>query len=218
MSDISIDFSACIVTGGEGLRVRAEEAAGCYSPQSGYFDGLFEKEGAAFEESACGFLLLDSMIQSRRLDRSSIRLERAEGGRPFAAYYGLDFSISHSGGCAFCAMAYGKDAKAGVIGADIQREREYSDEKMSELAMAFMSEEELDAFRRSADKRAEFFTAWTRREAYTKRLGGGIFDHLGDSVQLGAAFRGGVISCCGAKYYYCIDTAAEVTAADEENI
>lgn len=218
MSDIRIDFSACVVTGGEGLRERVDAASKCYAPESAYFDELFAKNGAAFEESACAFLLLDSMVQSRRTDRSTIKLLRTEKGRPYAEGAGLDFSLSHSDGCAFCALATGADAAIGTVGADIQRERDYSDERMSELAMAFMTEEELAAFYYTSDKRAEFFTAWTRREAHAKRIGEDILDHIGGDGLGAEDFRDGVITCCGAKYYYCIDTAAEEPAADEENI
>lgn len=218
MSDIRIDFSACIVTGGEGLRERVESASKCYAPESAYFDELFAKNGAAFEESACAFLLLDSMVQSRRIDRSAVKLLRTEKGRPYAEGAELDISLSHSDGCAFCAIATGAGVTKGVVGADIQRERDYSNEKMSELAMAFMTEEELAAFYYAEDKRGEFFTAWTRREAHAKRIGEDILDHIGGTDLSGENFREGIINCCGAKYYYCIDTAAEETAADEENI
>ena len=218
MSDLRVEFSACIVTGGEGLRERVVEAAGCYASGSAFFDGLFTKSGAAFEESACGFLLLDSMIQSQRLDRGGIRLLRTERGRPYAEGAAIDFSISHSGGCAFCALAVGNGAAAGAVGADIERERDYSDEKMDELSAAFMTERELAEYRSSADRRAVFFTAWIRREAYAKRIGEDILDHIGGAGIDGERFRVGTMLCCGAKYYYCIDTAADTTAADEENI
>ena len=212
MNEIKTDFSACIVAGGEELRKRVENAMMYYAPESGYFDLLLEREDAAFEESACGFLLLDSLLQKHRVNRAELVLERSAQGRPFVASRSdIDFSISHSEGCALCAVALGEGAG---VGADIQRDRGYSDEKLAELAKAFMTETELSEFRSAADRTAFFYRTWTRHEACLKRGGGSIFGSLADTNTEGELFEEGVITACGGRYYYSINRAPE--RSDEE--
>lgn len=213
MNNVIIDFTACIVTGGSGLRERLAEAEASYAPESrtGYFSELESKTGRAFAESACGFLLLDSLLQKHRFNRRELVLSRREGERPcFAGRTDLDFSISHSDGCAFCCLEIGEGAR---IGGDIEHDKRYDESHLSELAMIFMDEEEQAAFYYADDKRKEFYTAWTRREAYIKRTGGNVFDNLlsEKARETGALIRGeqfidGVICACGERYYYSINS------------
>ena len=215
MSELFVDYTACIISGGTGIRKSARAAADCYSPESSYFDELFSREGAAFEEGAAGFLLLDSLLQKNRISRDELILSRSESGRPLASSPDLDFSISHSEGCAMCCIAVGANAS---VGCDLQRIRDYDTEKMSELAMTFMSDEELAAFYYAPDKSADFFAAWTHREAFVKRSGGSIFDSLRDADLSGESFADGIITVCGNRYYYSIDTAADAVAAAENEV
>ena len=227
-----IDFGACIVTGG-GLRPRIESARTFYAEDSAaYFNDILSKRGKAFADSACGFLLLDSLLQKHRINRSELTVFIDKNGRPCADIKELDFSISHSEGCAMCVVAVGEGANVGV---DIQRERPYSFEKMLVLARTFMKDEEFRAFSdtkaavgktlpiSSLDrgmeafdrKNREFYTAWTRRESYTKRIGSDIFDNLKTAKIDGEFYRDGVISACGERYYYSICAPRE--AFDDES-
>lgn len=214
MSNV-VDLTASIVTGGSVLRTRIESAAAFYGSGSrGYFEDILSKRGNAFRDSACGFLLLDSLLQKHRINRAELVITLDGSGRPRVNRSDLDFSISHSEGCAMCVIEIGEGANIGV---DVQRERPYSDEKMNELARAFMTEEELSEFRNSAHKPAEFFTAWTRRESYVKRIGSDIFDNLKCADLSGESFREGVITACGRRYYYSINAHEEVLFPAEQN-
>lgn len=210
-----IDFSASIVTGGSGLIRRVENAAAFYADGcGGYFNDIMLKRGGAFCDSACGFLLLDNLLIKNKIDRSALAITLDENGRPRTNRADLDFSISHSEGCAMCVIEIGEGANIGV---DVQRERPYSAEKMDELAKTFMTERELAEFRGSEHKASEFFTAWTRRESYVKRIGADIFDNLKCGEISGESFREGMITACGRKYYYSINARPEVLFYEEES-
>ena len=224
-----IDFSASVVTGG-GLRSRIENTRVFYSESCGaYFDDILAKRGKAFADSACGFLLLDSLLQKHKVDRLTLGISANEKGRPCSDRADLDFSISHSEGCAMCVVAIGEGANVGV---DVQHERPYSFEKMTELARAFMNEKEYESFyspivRKTiplncydkhledfSEKNREFYTAWTRRESYAKRIGSDIFDNLKNARIENEHYRDGIISCCGERYYYSICAPLEFLEED----
>ena len=211
MNNIRTDFTACIATGGDTLKKRVEDAAEHYSPQcADYICSLCMRYGRGFEENACGFLLLDSLFQKHGINRAELIIRCGENGRPYIENRtDLDFSISHSEGGAFCCIALGEGA---CVGADIQRMRVYSDEKLHQLAAAFMNQEdycELESILDSKERYDRFYTLWTRREAYIKRIGADVFADL-SGVDLDTdEFSSGVISICGAKYYFSINAVAE---------
>ena len=226
-----VDFGACIITGG-GLRPRIENTRTFYADGcAAYFNDILAKRGKAFADSACGFLLLDSLLQKHKINRAELVISLDDNGRPRTNLDELDFSISHSEGCAMCVVAVGEHANVGV---DIQRERPYSLEKMTELARTFMNDKEFKAFNepigggkavpmmsydRSVEafdrKNREFYTAWTRRESYTKRIGSDIFDNLKTAKIDGEYYRDGEITACGERYYYSICAPREAFAEDE---
>lgn len=210
-----VDLTASIVTGGSVLRSRVENVAAYYGEGCRvYFEDILSKRGNAFCDSACGFLLLDSLLQKHRINRAELVITLDERGRPHTNRSDLDFSISHSEGCAACVIEIGEGANIGV---DVQRERPYSAEKMDELAKAFMTDSELADFRNSEHKPAEFFTAWTRRESYVKRIGSDIFDNLKCADLSAESFREGVITACGRRYYYSINARSEVLFPVEQS-
>lgn len=230
-----VDLSASIVTGG-GVRNRIESLRGLYSDACrAYFDDILGKRGKAFADSACGFLLLDSLLQKHKISRAELAITLDKNGRPRIDRADLDFSVSHSEGCAMCVVAIGEGANVGI---DVQRERPYSLEKMLELARTFMNNEEFAAFGApTASKRPipliaydrdmedyiqksrEFYTAWTRRESYTKRIGSDIFDNLKTAKLDGEHYRDGIITACGERYYYsvCAPREAFETETEDDN-
>lgn len=202
-SRVRLDFTASLVTGG-GMRMRVEELRSCYDPRcAAYFEDIQSKRKGAFCDSASGFMLLDSLLQKNKIDRLTTAILLDAHGRPYIDDPELDFSVSHSEGCAICVIAVGKGA---AVGCDVQRARRYSDEKLAELATTFMTNSELAAFESAADKAAFFFGTWTRREAYVKRVGSDIFDNLKTADLGGEYFREGVITACGERYFYSINT------------
>lgn len=200
---MKVDFTASIVTGG-GLRSRIENLRICYSPRCvDYFEDILKRRGGAFCDSASGFMLLDSLLQKNGINRLDTAILLDSHGRPYIDDPTLDFSVSHSGGCALCVLAIGEGAS---VGCDVQHARGYSEEKMTVLSGTFMNDSELSEFRGSSDKSAAFFTAWTRREAYVKRVGSDIFDNLKNADLKGEYFREGVIYACGERFFYSINT------------
>lgn len=199
-----IDFSACIVSGGENLRPRVEEARHNYSPMSEeYFNGILSREGQKLSESLCGFMLLDNLLVKNGVDRSGLVISRNGDGRPSVINRrDMDFSISHSEGAACCAVTIGQDVK---IGCDIQRARRYSPKKMSELAEIFMCARDYKEFLKTEDERL-FYRIWTRREAFIKANGGDVFADMRDMNFNTDAFTTAVISAMGERYYYSICT------------
>ncbi len=198
-----VDFTASIVTGG-GLRSRIENLRICYSPRcADYFEDILKRRGGAFCDSASGFMLLDSLLQKNGINRLETAILLDSHGRPYIDDPTLDLSVSHSGGCALCVLAVGEGAS---VGCDVQHARGYSEEKMTALSRTFMNDSELSEFRGSSDKSAAFFTAWTRREAYVKRVGSDIFDNLKNADLKGEYFREGVIYACGERFFYSINT------------
>ena len=204
MAELKIDWSACVVSGGAELINRVEAARGEYSAVCAeYFDYLVSKAGKTgvhgdrFEESACGFLLLDNLLKKNGIDRRELAIARDAGGRPCVINRSdIDFSISHSEGAALCCIAIGADAS---VGADIQRVREIDPGRIEELAKAFMEQRELHMLHIAggAEKISMFYREWTRRESCFKRCGQ-------DELPLSGIFRTGIISACGETYYYSI--------------
>lgn len=216
MNEIKTDFSACIAAGGEALKKRVEAAAEYYSPQcADYFGSLCMRYGRGFEENACGFLLLDDLFQKHGISRAELIIRRGENGRPYIENRtDIDFGISHSEGGALCCIALGEGAR---VGADIQRMRIFSDDKLNRLAEAFMGREdyrELESLSDSGERHDRFYALWTRREAYIRRTNADVFADLSGIDFDTDEFFGGVITICGAKYYYSINAAAENAEED----
>ncbi len=213
---VVIDFTASVVTAG-GLRQRIESLRQAYSPDcEDYFNEIMRRRGAAFCDSASGFLLLDSLLQANKIDRAAVPIILGSDSRPHIASSCLDFSVSHSEGCAFCALAVGENAN---IGCDVQRVRDYSPEQLDKLAGTFMNKRELENFVKSPDKTTDFFRAWTRRESYVKRVGSDIFDNLSCADISGELYRDGVIFACGRRYFYSINYPAdEIISFAEDSV
>ncbi len=103
-----------------------------------------------------------------------LRLEAGEFGKPFlagnAAAPGLRFNLSHSHQLALIAVTRDRE-----VGVDIEFMR--PDFVNDEVATHFFSQAEVDQFQslpRSLRTRA-FFNCWTRKEAYIKGRGEGLY-------------------------------------------
>lgn len=216
---MKIDFSACFVTDGSALRPFIESARENYNPVcESYFNELLSKKNEAFCESACGFMLLDGLLVKNKINRAELIIAHDEKNRPLVIDDSIDFSISHSEGCAFCVLALAENGEKAEVGCDVQYARDYSPEKMTELAKAFMNDEELSAFFAADDKTAEFFGCWTRREAYIKRAGLDIFGSFKNADLSDGRFIGGVIRASGRNYYYNVSLPIEESEINSEEL
>ena len=111
-------------------------------------------------------------ILSADLDVSPLRLEFVHGpaGKPALAHWpGLHFNVSHSADVALIAVT-----RRGEVGVDVERLRPFA----NDLGMAerFFSPYETGVLRslEGERRRAAFFHAWTRKEAYLKARGQGL--------------------------------------------
>jgi 4'-phosphopantetheinyl transferase len=107
-------------------------------------------------------------------DPTAVRFSIDEGGKPRldAAWNAtpLSFNLSHSRGRALVAVTLGRE-----VGVDLERLRR--DLPIDRLASRFFSPREIAALRSTPDelRPAAFFACWTRKEAFVKATGAGIF-------------------------------------------
>jgi 4'-phosphopantetheinyl transferase len=110
-------------------------------------------------------------ILAAYLDRSPDDLVFAVGphGKPALENLGLEFNLSHSGGCGLLAVTRGRR-----VGVDVERVR--ADFAGEDIARRFFAPAEVEALAGSApDQYATgFFRCWTRKEAYVKARGDGL--------------------------------------------
>lgn len=101
----------------------------------------------------------------------AIRFQYGSKGKPeLAAPAGIHFNVSHSGG--FAVLAFSWD---GEIGVDVERIHPMED--MLDIAERFFSAEEAADLRSlpACERVDAFFRCWTRKEAYVKAVGDGLF-------------------------------------------
>lgn len=103
----------------------------------------------------------------------AVRLARGPTGKPTlgSGSAGVDvrFNLSHSKGCAVCAVARGRE-----VGVDVERVRPFRDP--TRIVERVLSPGELDVYRALAPevRDAALLRVWTCKEAYLKATGEGI--------------------------------------------
>jgi 4'-phosphopantetheinyl transferase len=101
----------------------------------------------------------------------AIPFGKGSGGKPAVkgANAMIRFNLSHSGGYALFAIAYGRE-----VGVDVEVVRPKP--KAAALVERFFSASEKAAFRKlePSEEEAAFFAGWTRKEAYVKAVGKGL--------------------------------------------
>jgi len=101
----------------------------------------------------------------------AIQFRKGPGGKPAVNGGNLEirFNLSHCGGHALYAVAYGRE-----VGVDVEAVRPKP--KAAALVDRFFSIKEREAFQtlEPHDRDATFFAGWTRKEAYVKALGKGL--------------------------------------------
>jgi 4'-phosphopantetheinyl transferase len=132
-------------------------------------------------------------ILAAYLDRAPAALVFVLGphGKPALENPGLEFNLSHSGGCGLIAITRGRR-----VGVDVEGIR--TDFACEEIARRFFAPAEVEALAASAphEYAAAFFRCWTRKEAYVKARGDGLTLALDRfEVQLEAAATRAIASC-----------------------
>jgi len=106
---------------------------------------------------------------------AAILIAAEPGAKPrLLAHADLRFNLAHSANLGLVAVARGRE-----VGVDVERARDPFD-GVDALAASCLSDEELVALRGLAqpDRRAAFFSTWTRKEAFLKGLGDGLAREL----------------------------------------
>jgi len=122
-------------------------------------------ERGKLQQLAAG-LLLRYALRQEGIDLMTVRIETNEHGKPIMD--GLFFNISHSGD--YIAVATGECP----VGIDVETKSD-SDLK---ITGRFYSEAEQRSVRTAVNPQKEFRRLWTRKEAYVKCTGTGIYDSV----------------------------------------
>lgn len=163
MNDISYKIAEVMPT------KTLSEAISLYNSECEAYFATLKKQ-----ESICAFLLLDEILGEHNVDKKTVIITRNMNRRPVVTDAVLDFSVSHSENVCACAVLFGK----GKIGCDVQCKLKKSEQKLLQNARYFMSENELNAFYKSADKAAFYSLLWSQKEAFLKAHGKGTDSDL----------------------------------------
>jgi 4'-phosphopantetheinyl transferase len=112
-------------------------------------------------------------------DPREIRFAYGERGKPSlalgAAAGDIRFNVSHSEDVALVAVARGRE-----LGVDVECVRDLID--LEGIARRFFARGEVEALESlpASQRREAFFACWTRKEAFVKANGGGLFVSLGE--------------------------------------
>jgi len=113
---------------------------------------------------------------------AQLQFSYASAGKPFLRDHGLQFNLAHSGGMALLAVAGRRP-----VGVDVEQVRS-SIETTSIADRYFATEEQALLRAEPADRqRTLFFKVWTRKEAYMKATGLGLYMPLEEFGVLPAA-------------------------------
>ena len=124
-------------------------------------------------------------VLGRCLNRSpeSLRFTAGPRGKPYLVDAAVDlrFNLSHSGERALLAVSEGQE-----IGIDIEKHRPI---EIDLLARRFFAPAESDALHAldSSDQIPAFFRCWTRKEAFIKAIGDGLFGYPLDGFEVSVA-------------------------------
>ncbi len=112
-----------------------------------------------------GELVKTAVSEKFNIDKKSIRFRAGEKGKPYLENINVEFSISHSGDIAICAIS---DKPVGI---DIEKIRDVNINAVKKL---YTPDEQDYVMEKWALSKQRFFEIWTRKEAYVKMLGKGI--------------------------------------------
>lgn len=144
---------------------------------------------------AAGDLVRSVISKKFNIDKKDVRFRVEKGGKPHIEGIDVNFSISHSGTIALCAIA---DSPVGI---DIEKIR---DMDLSVAKKHFAPDEQDYVFEKMSLSRQRFFEVWTRKEAYVKMLGRGIsyfpeFSTMGDKRIITHIRSRYIVSVCTMK-------------------
>ncbi|MCR5451480.1 MAG: 4'-phosphopantetheinyl transferase superfamily protein [Lachnospiraceae bacterium] len=126
------------------------------------------------ERLAAGYLLEEELLQ-RGIDNRELTYLRSENGRPYIKEINLDFSLSHSGRFAACAIgpkpAYADPSHHMTFGIDIEDTLLHRNkDRLLNIAKRFFTEKEKKELLNSDEDidLQSFLKLWTKKEAAAK--------------------------------------------------
>lgn len=132
--------------------------------------------GADKRRSLGAGILLMEAASFYGINPKETKIGQNEYGKPyFCDYKDVDFSLSHSGKYAVCAIG------TGPLGCDIEKIKDAN----LNIAKRFFSEKEYEYLKDLEDKEERnrsFFRLWTLKESYIKAIGEGLKHPLNDLV------------------------------------
>ena len=153
-----------------------------------------------------GILCRDSLFRA-----AGIKTEFAvkESGRPYALCGGADFSVTHSKRLAACALITDKEISAWdkkdikmitlpFSGTEIGLDAEYIDPDADTSRLSGIYER---FFASPVSSAEEFYSLWTRREAFGKLCGDGVLCKRSDS---GCKYESFTVDLCSGSYRMCV--------------
>jgi 4'-phosphopantetheinyl transferase len=105
------------------------------------------------------------------LPPASLRFDYNRNGKPYLGDSKISFNASHSGEIAVLAFA-----ASGQVGIDIERIRPHFN--FDRVLQRCFSAQEIALIHANASPHSAFFQQWTRKEAYIKAIGSGIFQDI----------------------------------------
>ncbi len=116
---------------------------------------------------AAGQLARQAIAIELKTTPENVRFRIGTNGKPYVEEKNIEFSISHSGDIAVCAVS---DAPVGI---DIEQIR---DVNINVAKRLFTADEQMYVFEKWSISKQRFYEVWTRKEAYVKKLGKTISD------------------------------------------
>ncbi|MBP5270974.1 MAG: 4'-phosphopantetheinyl transferase superfamily protein [Clostridia bacterium] len=185
---------ATVVTAARVGACPPDSVAELYSAFGGeYVDSLVRRNPRSRDESLSAARLLLETLRYCREEPTAVA--RGEFGKPFAPGAGYDFSLSHDGGLAVCALSF-----AGPVGIDVCPVTRAAGKDIPAFAARFLcpGEERLLAAAGPAERGRLFAKIWADREAASKMNGGRLALTFGrDCSGFGSFFRLSVASAAG---------------------
>ena len=114
---------------------------------------------------AAADLVRTAVSEKFNINSKDVRFRVRENGKPYIENIDIEFSISHSGTIAVCAIS---DKPVGI---DIEQIRDVNINLVKKL---FTPDEQNYVLEKWSLSKQRFFEVWTRKEAYVKMLGKGV--------------------------------------------
>lgn len=153
-----------------------------------------------------GIMCRDSLFRA-----AGIKTEFAvkESGRPYALCGGADFSVTHSKRLAACALITDKEISAWdekdikmitlpFSGTAVGLDAEFIDPDADKAKLSKIYER---FFASPVSSAEEFYSLWTRREAFGKLCGDGVLCKRSDS---GCKYESFTVDLCSGSYRMCV--------------